>query len=133
MRGHGLSNERENFRMTTEIKKPWNFGDMQTITLRNKTWNVYAAIKLSEDLEVRELLLADFNTDYVSPSHDTLRSFVQHMKGVIDADLQYPILLNENGAVIDGRHRLAKAMLEGRETIKTRRFKEDPRACWEWA
>jgi hypothetical protein len=118
--------------MTTEIKKPWNFGDTQTINIRGKKYNVYAAIKLSEGLEVRDLPMADFNTDYLAPNGDTLRSFVEHIRGVLDAGLEYPILLNENGAVIDGRHRLAKAMLEGRETIKTRRFKEDPSACWEW-
>ena len=37
-----------------------------------------------------------------------------------------PILIVGKDHVIDGMHRLTKAMLEGSETIKVKRFKEIP-------
>lgn len=55
-----------------------------------------------------------------------LRQLVGHMKSVIKADLKYPIILDEDGELLDGRHRLMKALLEGKETIKAVRFVENP-------
>ena len=69
---------------------------------------------------------------YPSPCNETLRSFLGHVKLVNDADLSYPILLNEDGGIIDGKHRLAKAILDGHKTIKARRFEKDPAACFTW-
>jgi hypothetical protein len=43
---------------------------------------------------------------------------VTHMKAVNDADLEKPIILDEDGELMDGRHRMMKAMLTGAETIK---------------
>lgn len=57
----------------------------------------------------------------------TLREMVTHMKAVQNADLSYPIILDEDGEVMDGRHRIMRAILEGRETIKAVRFYENPR------
>ena len=59
----------------------------------------------------------------------TLREFVTHMKAVNDADLAYPIILDEDGEVMDGRHRIMKAMLLGSPTIKAVRFDENPSPC----
>ena len=41
-----------------------------------------------------------------------------HVKLVQDADLSYPIIVNRRGSIIDGRHRLCKAILEWHKTIK---------------
>jgi hypothetical protein len=118
--------------MTLEISKPWEFGDSQTIVISGRKYTVHAAIKLAEDLPVQALPLSDFNISYGSPCRDTLRGFVEHMKLVEDADLSYPIILNEDGMIIDGKHRLAKALLEGHETIRAQRFVSDPDGCWQW-
>ena len=56
----------------------------------------------------------------------TLREMVMHMKAVNDADLEKPIILDEDGELMDGRHRLMKAMLTGAESIKVVRFDENP-------
>lgn len=115
-----------------KIEKPWDFSDEQTITIGDKKYNVHAAISLSVNLPVKSLSLDDIYIQYPSPCSNDFRDFIAHMKLVIDADLKYPILLNENGAIIDGKHRLAKAVLNGHKTIKTRRFLKDPQACWHW-
>ena len=59
----------------------------------------------------------------------TLRELVGHMKSVNNADLKYPIILDEDGEIMDGRHRIMKALLKGKKTIKAVRFKENPPPC----
>jgi len=47
--------------------------------------------------------------------------------GLIDAaDLSYPIILSADGSVMDGMHRVTKAVLLGRATIEAVRFSVDP-------
>jgi hypothetical protein len=52
-----------------------------------------------------------------------------HMKAVQAADLNFPIILDEDGEIMDGRHRIMKAFLEGKETIKAVRFDTNPDPC----
>jgi hypothetical protein len=56
----------------------------------------------------------------------TWRGFVEHAALMHEADLAFPIILAADGAVMDGRHRVARALLEGRATIDVVRFPEDP-------
>ncbi len=42
------------------------------------------------------------------------------------ADLAYPILLDSAGRVMDGMHRVGKALLLGHSHIEARRFAVDP-------
>jgi ParB-like chromosome segregation protein Spo0J len=57
----------------------------------------------------------------------TLREMVMHMKAVQKADLSMPVILDEDGELMDGRHRLMKAILLGKKTIKAVRFDVNPR------
>jgi ParB-like chromosome segregation protein Spo0J len=59
----------------------------------------------------------------------TLREMVMHMNAVNKADLSKPIILDEDGELMDGRHRIMKAMLTGVATIKAVRFDENPSPC----
>ena len=112
------------------IAKPWEFSDPQTITIRDRKYEVHEAIRRARDLPVKELRIDELYISYCNPAHDTLRDFVAHIKAVLEADLNFPILLNEDGACIDGRHRICKALLEGHETIKAQRFETDPVSCY---
>ena len=56
----------------------------------------------------------------------TLREMVMHMKAINNSDLSHPIILDEDGELMDGRHRLMKAMMLGLNTIKAVRFDENP-------
>lgn len=47
-----------------------------------------------------------------------LIGFAKHMKHVLEADLSYPIIMDQWGGIIDGRHRLVKALLDGEVAIK---------------
>jgi hypothetical protein len=43
--------------------------------------------------------------------------------------LSHPIILDEDGVIMDGRHRVMKALLTEQKTIKVVRFDENPDPC----
>ncbi len=45
-----------------------------------------------------------------------------HCKKVNESDLAKPIILDWNGAIADGRHRVIKALINGKKTIKAVRI-----------
>lgn len=56
----------------------------------------------------------------------TVRSMVQHFQLVQKTELEYPIILSEKGRVMDGMHRVAKALLLGHTAISAVQFEVDP-------
>lgn len=108
------------------IEPEWKFDDSQSITIQGRKYNVHAAIFAARDLPVTEVPIEQVYMAFCSPAEDTFRSFLAHAKMVNDADLSYPLLYNENGALIDGKHRLGKAMLTGEKIIRMKRFLVDP-------
>ena len=106
----------------------WPKTDGQMCQLGKHYWNISRLFELARDLPVMEVPLDHLNIAY---SYDQLylREMVMHMKGVNDADLGFPIILDEDGEIMDGRHRVMKALLLGKETIKAVRFEENPSPC----
>ena len=47
----------------------------------------------------------------------TVRKVLEHVRLIGEVDLSYPIILGPDGRVMDGMHRVARAILEGRQTI----------------
>lgn len=105
--------------------KPWIEPKDQAGTLGRHTWSVPRLFELSRNLPVMDVPLDHLCVAY-SYEKLTLREMVMHMKAVQAADLDTPIILDEDGELMDGRHRLMKAMLIGAETIKAVRFDENP-------
>ena len=85
------------------------------------TWLVTDLIEKAKDLPILEIPLEHLYIDY-NMQCSNIREFVARMKNVMDADLSCPILLDYNGALFDGRHRIAKALFQGEKTIKAKRF-----------
>jgi hypothetical protein len=56
----------------------------------------------------------------------TVRVIAQHARLIQDADLAFPVILGADGRVMDGMHRVARAVLEGRATVPAVRFETDP-------
>ena len=54
---------------------------------------------------------------------------VMHVKAILESNLDFPIILDEDGYILDGRHRIMKAILNGESTIKAVRFEENPAPC----
>ena len=91
-------------------------------------WSVARLILLAKDLPVMNIPLDHLNI-YHKYGDLTLRELVEHMKSVNDADLKYPIILDEDGELMDGRHRIMRAIMENKKTIKAVRFEENPTPC----
>lgn len=74
--------------------------------------------------DIKEL---DENFWYNSPGDiPTCRSMVEHMKLVLETDFNYPIILSSNGRLMDGMHRVAKALLNETQYIQAVKFDVDP-------
>ena len=106
----------------------WAKPDQQMAKLGRLSWSVARLFELARELPVMEIPLKHIN---MRDSYEklTLREMVMHMKAINAADLSKPIILDEDGEIMDGRHRLMKAMLNGEETIKAVRFDENPTPC----
>lgn len=63
----------------------------------------------------------------------TVRKVAEHAKLIAEVDTSYPIILGYDGRVMDGMHRIARAILEGRAEIDAVRFpspvEPDFRSC----
>ena len=108
--------------------KDWHEPKDQMCTLGRHNWSVPRLFELARELQVMDVPLNHLNL-YYTYEKLTLREMVMHMKAVNEADLEMPIILDEDGELMDGRHRLMKAMLTGAETIKAVRFDENPSPC----
>ncbi len=102
----------------------------QSFEAGDEVWKVARLFKLSEDLEPFDIPLKHLNIYNLQPTINTLTSFVGNIQRTLDADLSYPIILDDEGYVMDGRHRIARAMLENKESIKAVRFDENPTCCY---
>lgn len=88
-------------------------------------WRVARLMELARSLPVMEVPL-DHLSVYYTYEKLTLREMVMHMRAVRDADRSFPIILDEDGEIMDGRHRLMQAMGAGDKTIKAVRFDVNP-------
>ena len=113
------------------MQKAWEFKARQEFTVDERIYDVHAAIRYSEELPTIDIPLDGLNIDYGAPCSNSVRSYAQHMKQVLDADLTQPIILNEHGIIIDGRHRVIKALVYEKPTILAKRFKEDPKDIYD--
>ena len=95
-------------------------------------WDVNRLVELSREfprLLVPLSSIRELDEPYwynVDESHPTCRTMIEHMKMIDEADLSFPIILSSDGRVMDGMHRVAKAVIEGRTEIEAIQFEHDP-------
>ena len=111
---------------TVKIDSAWQSLRAQRVTDdEGNFWTVPDILDAARGLEVMDLPLIHLSIDFNIGSMKA-RDFLSHMKNVMDSDLGYPIILDQDGCVFDGKHRVIKALYEERETIKAIRLDEDP-------
>ena len=94
-------------------------------------WDVDKLIEKSKALPVLTVSLEDINeideNFWYQGSDDepSCRSIVEHFRLMNDTELCYPIILSNTGKVMDGMHRVAKALYQGLHEIKAVRFTEE--------
>jgi len=95
-------------------------------------WDVDRLVELSSGFDVVDVPLADireldetFWFDH-EDEEPTCRRVALHAKLIGETDLAHPIILSADGRVMDGMHRVCRALIEGREAIRAVRFNVDP-------
>jgi len=98
----------------------------------NQAFDVRRLIRLSQDLPVRMIDPAtlpelDENHWYVhTASAPTPRSILEHLRLIRACDIRYPVILDQDGRVMDGMHRVCRALLDDIDEIPAVQFEQDP-------
>lgn len=91
-------------------------------------YSVARLVDMCKDLEPFDAPLQAFDLSAPVWQDYSIFDLAFHVKAVNDADLSYPIILDWNGSIADGRHRLIKALTLGHSTIKCVRMYWKPEA-----
>jgi len=95
-------------------------------------WNVHRLVELSRDLIPERVPLSEIHEldePYWANGEGqrlTCRDIVDHARLILDCDLTFPIILSRDGRVMDGMHRVCKALLQGLSDIEAVRLGDDP-------
>jgi hypothetical protein len=91
-------------------------------------WDVARLIELSRNLPVEQVALESLgqidSVYWTEPF--TVRKLAEHVRLVQEVDRGYPIILAADGRVMDGMHRVVRALLDGDEAIAAVRFAVTP-------
>lgn len=93
----------------------------------NGVYTVARLIELAKELEPFDapLRCLCISAQIFDPIEDA-RALAEHVKRVNETNLDYPVIMNADGMIMDGWHRVVKALVEGRETIRAVRFEKTP-------
>ncbi len=93
-------------------------------------WDVDRLVRLSSHLPRKRIPLTQIReldeTCLGADERPTWRAMLEHVRLMDEADLSFPVILSSNGSVMDGMHRIAKAVREGQTDVEAVRFDEDP-------
>jgi hypothetical protein len=95
-------------------------------------WSIDRLVELSRDLAIEHVQLTairELDEAFWEPDGGrqmTCREVADHARLMQACDLQFPIILSNDGRVMDGMHRVCRALIEGRATIDAVRFEFDP-------
>jgi disulfide oxidoreductase YuzD len=113
--------------MKNYLKHPHKISLLNQVqSYNNYSYKITDLIEASKNLKVFKIKTADVFTDYEAPCNNTLTDFINHCKKVLNADLNYPIILSPDNFILDGKHRLSKAIIENTKYIKAVRLEKMP-------
>ncbi len=95
-------------------------------------WDIRRLIELSRDFPIEKVSLTEVaeldETHWYEHEGDspTCRSLLEHMKLIDEVDTGFPIILDPDGRVMDGMHRVCRALRDGKEQVLAVRFRSTP-------
>lgn len=97
-----------------------------TYSHNGKVWTVTNLIARAKDLEPFDSPLAAIylGTEVWTPEGSP--SGIYHMRRALDVDTSYPVIMSGEGFIMDGWHRVLRALIDGKATIKAVRFAKTP-------
>jgi hypothetical protein len=97
---------------------------------RNMIWDVHRLVELTRHFPVKEVPLSSISeldeSFWFDQTPATCREVALHARLIAQTDLVRPIILSAEGRVMDGMHRVCKALLENRSTIAAVQFDQNP-------
>jgi hypothetical protein len=92
-----------------------------------QAWDVDNLIRLTQDQPDEDLPLSDIreideNWWFAFGEVPTVRNVVEHFRLMEELDPSYPIVVDPEGRLMDGMHRVARALSEGQSSIRARRL-----------
>lgn len=104
------------------------------VALGDRAWHIETVWRAARGVPVEEVpidTIREIDEDcWFDGRPATVRAVVDHARRIDAADLARPIILASDGQVLDGMHRIAKAVLCGRTTVLARRLPIDPDPDW---
>jgi hypothetical protein len=95
-------------------------------------WNTERLWTLAADLPVQPIAIdeiPEIDRDcWFGGRPPTIRAVADHCRRIMAADLDLPIILSPDGALMDGGHRIARALMEGVTHLPAVRFETMPPA-----
>lgn len=93
-------------------------------------WDVKGLIERTRSLpsvRIKLSKIAELDENYWYPRGlPTGRSIVEHLALIEAADLDFPIILDASGRLMDGMHRVCKALARGEKTILAVQLEQTP-------
>lgn len=95
-------------------------------------WDVRRLVMLTQDLPVNSVSLVDIrelDRNYwygQTTDNPTCRSIVEHCRLMLECDFAFPVILDSEGRVMDGMHRICRALLDGIDAVDAVQFPVDP-------
>lgn len=99
------------------VTRYWSDHDESVATHGKGRWKLRDLIPLLKDEPVFDLPIAFIPVCKHSFDCGDLMEFARHMKHTLEADLTSPLIMDKLGCIIDGRHRIAKALLDGVQSL----------------
>ncbi len=94
-------------------------------------WDVDKLVEMTKNLPIQSIRIDDIKElyeNYWYQNTDTIptpKSIADHAKLALESDLKYPIILSKDGRVMDGMHRVLKAILQGDDSIQVIQIDSD--------
>jgi hypothetical protein len=109
------------------VRKQYSFWPWPTDDGVSDAWDVDRLIELTAGFSVTEIPIESiWQLDTPHWGTFTPRDLAEHVRLLEATDLAYPIILSSDGRVMDGMHRVVKALMEGRATISAVQFDVQP-------
>jgi len=93
-----------------------------TCSSGKKVWESSTLFAAAKGLEPYDLQLSAIDLSTQFATANTVALFLYQMKRVQESNLDYPIIQAPDGWIMDGLHRIVKAILQGETTIKAVRL-----------
>lgn len=101
--------------------------DENIYTDGDMVWMVPNLIEKSKNLPVFDLPIAAIHSGgHVWGDDASPYAIAEHVKRAMDVDTSHPVIMCQRGFIMDGWHRVLRALIDGVPTIKAVRFEKTP-------